>query len=122
MTLRSTSEGKGHMADSPLELLQGTLDMLILKSLSGGPLHGSAVAGFVHERSGRLLKVEEGALYPALHRLEKRGLLEAEWGVSEKNRRVKFYRLTSEGRARLTAETQAWKRYVVAVSWVMDSP
>ncbi|PTL84309.1 PadR family transcriptional regulator [Vitiosangium sp. GDMCC 1.1324] len=109
------------MADQPLELLQGTLDMLILKSLSGSPLHGAAVAAFVHERSGQLLKVEEGALYPALHRLEKRGLLAAEWGVSEKNRKVKFYRLTPEGHAQLKAETQAWKRYVVAVSWLLDS-
>ena len=78
------------MADSSLELLQGTLDVLILKSLSWGPAHGYAVAELVRDRSGEELKVEEGALYPALHRLEKRGLLEAEWGVSENNRRAKF--------------------------------
>lgn len=109
------------MAERSMELLQGTLDVLILKSLSRGPLHGFAVAEAVRERSGRELKVEEGALYPALHRLEKRGLLAAEWGVSENNRRVKFYRLTAEGREHLSAETQAWKRYVAAVSRVLES-
>jgi PadR family transcriptional regulator PadR len=109
------------MADRSLELLQGTLDVLILKSLSWGPLHGYAVAESVQERSGQELKVEEGALYPALHRLEKRGLLEAEWGVSENNRRAKFYRLTTEGRVQLRAETQAWKRYSAAVSRVLEA-
>jgi transcriptional regulator len=109
------------MADSALELLQGTLDVLILKSLSWGPLHGYAVAELVLERSGQELKVEEGALYPALHRLEKRGLLEAEWGVSENNRRAKFYRLTSAGRAHLRAETQVWKRYAAAVTRVLEA-
>ncbi|HYO52518.1 PadR family transcriptional regulator [Archangium sp.] len=108
------------MADSSLELVQGTLDMLILKCLSWGPLHGYAVAELVYERSGQELKVEEGALYPALHRLEKRGLLEAEWGVSENNRRAKFYRLTSAGRSHLRAEAQVWKRYVAAVSRVLE--
>lgn len=109
------------MADRSLELLQGTLDVLILKSLSWGPLHGYAVAESVQERSGQELKVEEGALYPALHRLEKRGLLEAEWGVSENNRRAKFYRLTTEGRVQLRSETQAWKRYSAAVSRVLEA-
>jgi PadR family transcriptional regulator PadR len=109
------------MADSSLELLQGTLDVLILKSLSWGPLHGYAVAELVRDRSGEELKVEEGALYPALHRLEKRGLLEAEWGVSENNRRAKFYRLTSAGRAHLRAETQVWKRYAAAVTRVLEA-
>ena len=108
------------MAGSSLELVQGTLDVLILKCLTGGPLHGAAVAERVRERSGEELRVEEGALYPALHRLEKRGLLEAEWGLSEKNRRVKLYRLTPEGRAHLSAETQVWQRYVAAVSRVLE--
>ena len=80
-----------------------------------------AVAEFVGERSGQVLKVEEGALYPALHRLEKKGLLEAEWGLSENNRRAKFYRLTTEGRVQLRAETQAWKRYSAAVSRVLEA-
>jgi transcriptional regulator len=109
------------MADSSLELLQGTLDVLILKSLSWGPAHGYAVAELVRDRSGEELKVEEGALYPALHRLEKRGLLEAEWGVSENNRRAKFYRLTAAGRAHLRAETQVWKRYAAAVTRVLEA-
>jgi transcriptional regulator len=109
------------MADGSLELLQGTLDVLILKSLSWGPAHGYAVAELVRERSGEELKVEEGALYPALHRLEKRGLLEAEWGVSENNRRAKFYRLTAAGRAHLRAETQVWKRYAAAVTRVLEA-
>jgi transcriptional regulator len=109
------------MADSSLELLQGTLDVLILKSLSWGPAHGYAVADLVRDRSGEELKVEEGALYPALHRLEKRGLLEAEWGVSENNRRAKFYRLTAAGRAHLRAETQVWKRYAAAVTRVLEA-
>ena len=109
------------MADSSLELLQGTLDVLIFKSLSWGPAHGYAVAELVRERSGEELKVEEGALYPALHRLEKRGLLEAEWGVSENNRRAKFYRLTAAGRAHLRAETQVWKRYAAAVTRVLEA-
>jgi transcriptional regulator len=109
------------MADTSLELVQGTLDVLILKSLSWGALHGYAVAESIGERSGQVLKVEEGALYPALHRLEKRGLLEAEWGLSENNRRAKFYKLTSAGRAHLRAEAQTWTRYAAAVSRVLEA-
>ncbi|MCP3137915.1 PadR family transcriptional regulator [Pyxidicoccus xibeiensis] len=109
------------MADTSLELVQGTLDVLILKSLSWGALHGYAVAEAIGERSGQVLKVEEGALYPALHRLEKRGLLEAEWGLSENNRRAKFYKLTSAGRAHLRAEAQTWTRYAAAVSRILEA-
>jgi transcriptional regulator len=109
------------MAETSLELVQGTLDVLILKSLSWGPLHGYAVAESIGERSGQVLKVEEGALYPALHRLEKRGLLEAEWGLSENNRRAKFYKLTSAGRAHLRAEAQSWTRYAAAVSRILEA-
>ena len=109
------------MAETSLELVQGTLDVLILKSLSWGALHGYAVAESIGERSGQVLKVEEGALYPALHRLEKRGLLEAEWGLSENNRRAKFYKLTSAGRAHLRAEAQSWTRYAAAVSRVLEA-
>jgi len=109
------------MADTSLELVQGTLDVLILKSLSWGALHGYAVAESIGERSGQVLKVEEGALYPALHRLEKRGLLEAEWGLSENNRRAKFYKLTSAGRAHLRTEAQTWTRYAAAVSRVLEA-
>ena len=103
------------------DLIQGTLEMLILKSLARGPLHGYAVAECIHQTSQQLLKVEEGALYPALHRLELRGLLEAEWGASEKNRRAKFYQLTAEGRKRLNAESQRWARLSAAVAFVMQA-
>ena len=109
------------MAATPLELLQGTLDVLILKSLSWGPRHGYAVADSIRERSNEALRIEEGALYPALHRLEKRGLLEAEWGVSENNRRAKFYTLTPRGRAQLKSETQQWVAYAAAVSRVLQA-
>ena len=109
------------MADTSLELLQGTLDVLILKSLSWGPRHGYAVADHIRARSGEALRIEEGALYPALHRLEKRGLLEAEWGVSENNRRAKFYTLTPRGRAQLKAETQQWVAYAAAVTRVLQA-
>jgi PadR family transcriptional regulator, regulatory protein PadR len=109
------------MAATPLELLQGTLDVLILKSLSWGPRHGYAVADSIRERSGEALRIEEGALYPALHRLEKRGLLAAEWGVSENNRRAKFYALTPRGRAQLKSETQQWVAYAAAVSRVLQA-
>jgi len=87
------------------DLIQGTLEMLVLKALTRGPLHGYAVAEWIHQTSQQLLKVEEGALYPALHRLELRGLLQAEWGASENNRRAKFYELTVEGKKRLNGES-----------------
>src|SRR6202050_4882522 len=92
------------------ELIQGTLEMLVLKALARGPLHGYAVVEWIQQTSQQVLKVEEGALYPALHRLELRGLLQAEWGASENNRRAKFYQLTTEGKKRLNAESQSWGR------------
>ena len=102
-----------------LDLLQGTLDLLVLKAVSWGPLHGYAVATWIRERSGDQLLVEEGALYPALHRLERRRWLTAEWGLSENNRKAKFYRLTPGGRAQLRAELSLWERYVGAVGRVL---
>ena len=105
------------MGDKPL--LQGTLDMLILKALSRGAMHGYAVTEFIQQNSGDVLRVEEGALYPALHRLQLRGLLAAEWGVSENNRRARFYRLTPEGRRRLNQESHAFSRMVRAIQLVM---
>ena len=89
------------------ELIQGTLEMLILKALVRGPMHGYAVAEWIQQTSQQVLKVEEGALYPALHRLELRGVLKAEWGTSENNRRAKFYRLTAEGKKRLNTNRSA---------------
>jgi len=107
--------------DDSGELIQGTLEMLVLKALARGPLHGYAVAEWIHQTSHQLLKVEEGALYPALHRLELRGLLKAQWGASENNRRAKFYELTTEGKKRLNAESQRWARLSAAVAFVMQA-
>src|SRR5438105_7270264 len=90
------------------DLMQGTLDLLILKSLARGPMHGYGVAEWIHASSQDVLRVEEGALYPALHRLELRGLLSAEWGTSDNNRRAKYYALTAAGRKRLAEETEYW--------------
>ncbi len=101
------------------ELMPGTLDMLILEAVARGPRHGYAVADWIHERSHEVLRVEEGALYPALHRLELRGLLAAEWGVSENNRRAKYYRLTNAGRKHLEAERGRWERLSSAIGFVM---
>ena len=102
-----------------MDLLQGTLDVLILKTLSWGPLHGYAVVRWIAQSTGEALRIEEGALYPALHRMEQRGWIEAEWGVSENNRRAKFYRLTPEGRRQLHAEAESWQRYAEAVGKVL---
>lgn len=102
------------------ELFQGTLDMLILKTLIRGPMHGYAVAESIQQTSEDVLRVEEGALYPALHRLELRGLLVAEWGLSDNNRRAKFYRLTALGRRRLVEEAERWKRVTLAIGRIMD--
>jgi transcriptional regulator len=105
-----------------MELLQGTLDGLILKALSWGPMHGYAAARWIKGASGEVFQIEEGALYPALHRMEERGWVEAEWGISENNRRAKFYQLTEEGRRALQSERAAWARYVEAVGKVFESP
>ncbi len=102
------------------ELLPGTLDMLILKSLIRGPMHGYAVAEFIQQTSEDVLRVEEGALYPALHRLEIRGLLTSEWGVSENNRRAKYYRLSAAGRRHLAGSTERWARMTAAIARIMN--
>jgi len=104
----------------PGDLLRDTLDMLILKTLSRGEMHGYAIAEYIHETSKEVLRVEEGALYPALHRLELRGLLAAEWGASESNRRAKFYRLTAAGRKQLAAETAHWSRMTSAIARILE--
>jgi PadR family transcriptional regulator PadR len=98
------------------ELLPGTLDLLILKAVSLGPLHGYAVLSRIEQISGQRLFVEQGALYPALFRLVRQGLLKTEWGKSENNRRAKFYELTARGRKRLQEETDWWKRSAAAVT------
>ncbi len=106
---------------SDLELLRGTLDVLILKALAADAKHGYGVAQWIRAMSGEELLVEEGALYPALHRLAKRGWVQSEWGVSENNRRARFYALTAQGRAQLELQTRTWDRYSSAVSRVLTS-
>jgi len=106
---------------APGELMPGTLDMLILKTLSGGPMHGYAIAESIERTSEDVLRVEEGALYPALHRLESRGLLAPEWGVSESNRRAKFYRLTPVGRKQLAEEAGYWARMTAGIARIMET-
>lgn len=102
-----------------MELIKGTLDVLILKTLSWGPLHGYAVSRALREASDEAFQVEEGALYPALRRLEKRGLLTAGWGTTETGREARFYRLTSAGERELAAEVRSWGRYVDAMARVL---
>jgi PadR family transcriptional regulator PadR len=103
-----------------MDLLQGTLDVLILKTLSWGrPMHGYAVARWIERVTDDALRVEEGSLYPALHRIEKRGWIEAEWGLSDNNRRAKFYHLTARGRAQLRAEAATWTAFADAVGKVL---
>ena len=102
------------------DLLRDTLDMLILKTLSRGQMHGYDIAEYIHETSEEVLRVEEGALYPALHRLELRGLLVAEWGASESNRRAKYYRLTVAGRKQLAEETARWGRMTSAIARILE--
>jgi PadR family transcriptional regulator len=100
----------------PADLLPGTLDVLILKAVSLGPLHGYGVLLRIEQITNGALLVEQGALYPALYRLEQRGLLDAEWGLSDNNRRAKFYRLTTAGRKRLREEVESWNRLAAAMS------
>ena len=103
----------------PTELLHGTLDTLILKTLSWGPRHGYGVARWIQETTDDALEIGEGSLYPALYRMERKGFIEAEWGVSETGREVKFYRLTSAGRARLKVELAQWTAFTTAVAKVL---
>jgi PadR family transcriptional regulator len=103
----------------PIDLVQGTLDLLILKSLVLEPLHGWAIARRIKQLSNDVLLVQQGSLYPALHRLEQQGLIEAEWGNSENNRQAKFYQLTREGRKQLAEEQRSWERLSTAVARVL---
>ena len=112
------------MAKSPddgrLELLQGTLDMLILRTLQWGPQHGHGIGQAIRQQSDALLNVETGSLYPALHRLEKRGWLKSEWGVSEANQRARYYQLTAAGKKQLVREEDRWARLVDAIGRIMN--
>src|SRR3954468_11908835 len=104
-----------------MDLLRGTLDLMILKTLSWGPMHGLAVLRWIEHATHERLQIEEGALYPALHRMEEKGWLDAEWGYTEGNRKAKFYRLTTSGRQHLAAELTRWSRYTTVVGLVVDA-
>ena len=104
------------MADTEIDLLRSSLDLLVLKALSWGAKHGYAINEWIEGATESLLLLEEGTLYPALHRLERRGWIASEWGVSENNRRAKFYSLTSAGRARFRAQAPVWHRHVEAIT------
>ncbi len=109
------------MARDDLQLLQGTLDMLVLKTLSWGPQHGYEIARWIKDTTDAELQVEDRALYVSLHRMEERGWLESEWGMTENNRKAKYYQLTPEGRRQLVAKTATWARYSAAVSKVLQT-
>lgn len=102
-------------------LYSGTLDLLVLRALSWGPLHGYAIGRWIRQASAEVLKIEEGALYPALHRLEKKGWLQSDWGLTETNRQAKFYSLSPAGREHLSAETARWTEHSTAVQAVLDA-
>ena len=109
------------MARDDLQLLQGTLDVLVLKTLSWGPRHGYEIARWIRDTTGAELQVEDRALYVSLHRMEDRGWLECEWAMTENNRKAKYYQLTSEGRSQLVAQTDTWARYAAAVFKVLHT-
>jgi PadR family transcriptional regulator, regulatory protein PadR len=108
------------MTDPSLNLLKGTFDVLILRTLSGEPMHGYAISRWIREQSGEVFRVEEGALYPALRRLEERGLIQGEWSHTDTGREAKFYALTLEGRSSLRRELRDWTRYVEAMTRVLQ--
>jgi transcriptional regulator len=103
-----------------MDNLQGSIDLLVLRTLEAGPMHGYGIAVRIEHVSGDLLKVEEGSLYPALHRMQQKGWIAAEWGLSEKNRKARYYRLTDAGRAQLAAEREQWERVTAGVARVLQ--
>ena len=109
------------MDTSTLKLLQGTVDVLILKTLSLGPMHGYGVSSWIRQRSGGELALQDAALYQALHRMERKALIAAEWGVSENNRKAKYYQLTPDGRNQLHSQASTWRRYAEAVFKVLET-
>jgi len=110
------------METQDLDLLRGTLDLMVLKTLSWRPMHGLAVLRWIEQSTRDNFQIEEGALYPSLHRMEQRGWLDAEWGYTEKNRKAKFYRLTPSGRLQLAAELSKWSRYTEAMNLLLAAP
>ena len=109
------------MAREDLQLLQGTLDVLVLKTLSWGPRHGYEIARWIKDTTDAELQVEDRALYVSLHRMEERGWLECEWGMTENNRKARYYQLTADGRRQLATQTSTWARYAAAVSKVLST-
>jgi transcriptional regulator len=109
------------MAIQSVDLLQGTLEFLVLKTLSWGAMHGFAIARWIRKTTDDALEIEEGALYPALHRMERKGWIESDWGVTENNRRAKYYQITRLGKDQLRREETSWARYVSAVSKIMSA-
>lgn len=109
------------MNHTPPELLHGTLAALVLKTLAGGRRHGYAIARAIEDQSDGLVQIEEGSLYPALYRMERKGWIEAEWGVSDLGRRAKFYRLTPRGRRQLVTETAEWTRFAAVISRLLEA-
>ena len=110
------------MGDASLDLLKGTLDILLLKTLTRGPLHGYGVSRWLRQATDDAFSVDEGALYPALRRLEKRGFVESEWGLTETGREARFYRITDAGRAELASGVRSWDRYAAAMGRVLGAP
>jgi PadR family transcriptional regulator, regulatory protein PadR len=109
------------MPRAEVDVLQGTLDMLVLKALTWGQMHGYSILAWLRQATDGELRIEDAALYPALHRMEARGLIESEWGLSENNRKAKFYHLTARGRRELRAEAESWTRYVSVIGKVMGA-
>lgn len=109
------------MTDSRVELPQGTLDLLILRTLAFEPQHGWAISERIHQISSKVLQVQQGSLYPALHRLERRGWIKSHWGASENNRRAKYYELTARGRKQLETEKTAWEKLTAAVAQILET-
>jgi len=108
------------MKSQPMDLLQGTLDVLVLRTLSWGSMHGYAVSRWIHQRTDGVLEIEDAPLYKALHRLERAGFVSAEWGLSENNRRARYYTLTPSGQRQLKAQESSWRRYAEAVFKVLE--
>jgi PadR family transcriptional regulator PadR len=109
------------MADPSIDFLRGTLDLMVLKTLSWAPMHGYGIARWIEQCTNDVLQVEEGSLYPALHKLEEQGMISAEWGITELNRRAKFYRLTTAGKKQLRASHDYWARFATAVAQVLTT-
>lgn len=110
-----------HLTEQRIDLPQGTLDLLILRTLALEPMHGWAISERIHQVSSKVLQVQQGSLYPALHRLERRGWIKARWGASENNRRAKYYELSRSGRKQLEAEESEWKKLAAAVAQVLGT-